>query len=149
MVVTDGREVAVRRACLALLDGLEAGTPAYGAAFETATQTMRARRNQPGGYWIAKDDPRAAEEAVTGAVPLADLSRLALLSNGAARVVDPYRLASWADLLNLCQDSGPAEVLRRLREHEAKVGFGAGTSTADQDDATVAYCVSLPPPDMP
>jgi len=69
VVVTDGREVALRRSCLALLDGLEAGPQGYGAARETAIGALRARRNQPGGYWIAKDDPRAAEEAVTGAVP--------------------------------------------------------------------------------
>ena len=149
VVVTDEREVAVRRSCLGLLDGLEAGTRTHNAALETATQAMRARRNQPGGYWIAKDDPRAAEEAVTGAVPVADLTRLALLSNGAARVVDPYRLATWSALLNLCQANGPAEVLRQLREHEASVGFGAGTSNVDPDDATVAYCIPRQPPNMP
>jgi len=149
VLVTDEREVAVRRSCLALLDGLEAGTRTHNAALETATQAMRARRNQPGGYWIAKDDPRAAEEAVTGAVPVADLTRLALLSNGAARVVDPYRLATWSALLNLCQANGPAEVLRLLGEHEATVGFGARTSNVDPDDATVAYCISRQPPNMP
>ena len=37
VVVTDGREVAVRRSCLALLDGLEAGSPTYDAARETAS----------------------------------------------------------------------------------------------------------------
>jgi len=147
VVITDEREVALRGSCLALLDRLEAGTRAYNAALETATQAMRARRNQPGGYWIAKDDPRAAEEAVTGAVPLADLIRVALLSNGAARVVDPYRLANWSALLNLCRDNGPAEVLRLLREHEASAG--AGTSKVEPDDSTVAYCIPLQPPDMP
>jgi len=147
VLVTDGREVAARRSCLALLDGLEAGPQGYGAARETAIGALRAQRNQPGGYWIAKDDPRVAEEAVTGAVPVADLTRLALLSNGAARVVDPYRLATWSGLLNLCRDNGPAEVLRLLREHEASAG--AGTSKVDPDDSTVAYCIPLQPPDMP
>lgn len=85
---------------------------------------------------------------MTGAVPLADLTRLALLTNGAARVANPYRLATWAALLNQCQDNGPAKVLRLLREHEASVGFGASTSTVDPDDATVAYCVSLQPPEL-
>lgn len=45
---------------------------------------VAARRNQPGGYWIAKDDPHAAEEAVTGGRPLQDLDSVALLSNGAS-----------------------------------------------------------------
>lgn len=147
VVVTDEREIAVRRSCLALLDGLKVGTPAYDAARETAVEAMRARRNQPGGYWIAKDDPRAAEEAVTGAFLFADLAHLALLSNGAARIVDLYRLASWSTLLAPCQDNGPAEILRLLREHEASDAATA-TSKVEPDDATVACCTSQQPPDM-
>lgn len=76
---------------------------------------MRARRNQPGGYWIAKDDPLAAEQAVTGALHLAGLTQAALLSNGATRTVDPYALATWSTLLDLCRTNGPSEVLRLLR----------------------------------
>lgn len=146
MVVTDEREIAARRSCLALLDGLKVGTRAYDAARETAVEAMRARRNQPGGYWIGKDDSRAAEEAVTGAFLLADLAHLALLSNGAARIVAPYRLALWSTLA-LCQDNGPAEILRLLREHEAS-DAAAATSKVEPDDATVAYCTSQQPPDM-
>lgn len=81
------------------------------------------------------------------AIPLANLTHLALLSNGTARGVDPYRLATWSALLNLCHDNGPEEVLRLLREHEASVG--AGISKADPDDATVADCTSLQQPDLP
>ncbi len=50
------------------LDGLTAGTPEYERAMLSATDELRARRNRPGGYWIAKDDPEAAAQAVTGSV---------------------------------------------------------------------------------
>ena len=39
---------------------------------------LRARRNHPGGFWVAKDDPRAADEAVTGQVALRVLRAVAL-----------------------------------------------------------------------
>jgi hypothetical protein len=148
VVVTDEREVAVRHSCLTLLDGLKNGTEAHDAALATATDAMRARRNQPGGYWIAKDDPRAAEEAVTGAVPLADLTHVALLSNGATRIVDPYALATWSTLLDLCRTNGPSGAIRMLRRHEGNVTFSAGNSELKPDDASVALCISLQQPEQ-
>ena len=135
-VLTDEREVATRRVCSAPLDGLHPGTPEFDRVRDSCVQAFRARRNQPGGYWVAKDDPHAAAEAVTGSRPLADLNGVALLSNGASRVVDPYGLTGWAGVLDLLRSGGPAEVIRRVREAEA------GTSHAP-DDATVAHCTDL------
>jgi hypothetical protein len=132
-VLTDDREVAARKACSAPLEGVPRGTPEFDRVLDACRARMRARRNQPGGYWIAKQDPRAAEEAVTGSLPLQDLDGLALLSNGASRVVDPYGLTDWPGVLNLLAANGPAELIRLVRQSEAR------TST-DPDDATVAYC---------
>lgn len=73
VVVTDPREVSVRAEVLAAHDTLADQISAF-----------RARRNRPGGYWIAKDEPAAAVEAVTGSVPLASLTGVALVSNGVA-----------------------------------------------------------------
>ncbi len=89
-VVTDIREVSVRRECTAALNGLLPGTREYEQTEQFVIDALRARRNQPGGYWIAKDDPTAATQAVTGSVPLGQLNGAALLSNGASRIVDPY-----------------------------------------------------------
>jgi len=114
-VVTDVREVAVRRECTARLEGLEAGSRDHQVALDACKQEFRSRRNQPGGYWIAKDDPQAAEEAVTGAVPLAGLTDVALLSNGVTRLVDPYGLATRSTLLDQCRTDGPGAVLEQLR----------------------------------
>jgi hypothetical protein len=140
-VVTDPREVEVRRESLLPLRGLPMETAEYEQAHRSAIEVFRARRNQPGGYWIAKDDPRAAAEAVTGSVPLARLRGAAILSNGASRIVDPYRLAEWPAALELLRASGPDAFLRRIREAEAGAGAaGALPGFQASDDASVAYC---------
>ncbi|MFC4019928.1 hypothetical protein ACFOW4_18555 [Micromonospora sp. GCM10011542] len=140
-VVTDDREVIARRACSAPLDGVPRGTPQYDRVRDSCVTAMRARRNQPGGYWIAKDDPRAAEEAVSGSLPLADLTGVALLSNGASRIVDPYGLTDWPGVLELLAAHGPSGVIRRVRQAEDQA---VGDPDARvPDDATVAHCTHL------
>jgi hypothetical protein len=137
-VVTDPREVDTRRACTTPLEGLELGSAQYERARGPVVEALRARRNQPGGYWIAKDDPRAATEAVTGSVPLGELAGVALLSNGATRIVDPYGLLDWPALMTLLRASGPDQLLGRVRA--AEDGGAAGVP----DDATAAYCAFNP-----
>jgi len=131
-VVTDPRELAVRSECLTSLHGLTAGSPEYERALPAVIDALRSRRNQPGGYWIAKDDPEAALQSVTGSMPLEALAGAGLLSNGASRIVDPYRLAEWPHVVELLRTSGPAEVLRRVREAESE-------PTRGSDDASAAY----------
>lgn len=135
-VVTDPREVDVRAECTVPLRDLRPGTPAYDEVRPGVVSALRARRNQPGGYWIAKDDPAAAAEAVTGSVDLRELRGVALLSNGAARIVDLYGLATWPDALTVLRTHGPDEVLRRVRAAEG----GRPTDGPTPDDASVAYC---------
>ncbi|TYB40761.1 hypothetical protein FXF50_02020 [Micromonospora sp. AP08] len=140
-VVTDPREATARRICSAPLDGVAPGTPEYDRVRESCVAALRARRNQPGGYWIAKDDPYAAEEAVTGSRPLDHLHGVALLSNGASRIVSPYGLTDWAGVRDLIATDGPAEVVRRVRRAEA--GFGTGPDAPVPDDATIVHCTEL------
>ena len=140
-VVTDEREVTARRIATAPLDGVPAGTPEYDRARDLCIEALWARRNQPGGYWIAKDDPNAAKEAVTGSRSLDDLASVALLSNGASRIVNPYGLTDWPRVLKLLGADGPSEIIRRVRQAEA--GRSAGPDGPVPDDATVAHCVGL------
>src|SRR5690606_24582782 len=94
---------------------------------------LRAHRNRPGGFWVAKDDPGAAAEAVTGTCPASGLAGAALPSNGASRVVD-FGLADWAEVMAVRTASGPAEIIRRVRQAEAR-------DQVPPDDATIAHCV--------
>lgn len=135
-VITDPREIEIRDECMAPLRTLVEGTTEHARALASARSTMQARRNQPGGYWIAKDDPRAAVEAVTGTVPLAALDGVALMSNGASRLVDPYRLANWPSVMQVLRASGPHALLHRIRAAEAAQTLPGFESA---DDATIAF----------
>lgn len=141
LVLTDEREVAARRTCSAPLAGLDLGSADYERVRDSCIEQLQARRNQPGGYWIAKDDPAAAAHALTGSEPLDGLSAVALMSNGASRAVTPYGLLNWAALLDVLSAQGPDEVIRRVRNAESLNPGDASAGAAD--DATVAYLTAL------
>jgi hypothetical protein len=106
------------------------------------TTALRRARNRPGGYWVAAADPLAATQAITGSLPRKKLHRAVLLSDGASRLVDVFGLAAWSELLALLDDSGPAELVRRVRAAEAADPQGRRwPRTKRSDDATVVYLV--------
>lgn len=70
-------------------------------------QARTAWHNTPGGYWTVCADPRVAEEARTGSVPLVELAGLALFSDGASRGVDLFAHSSWRATMDLLGDKGP------------------------------------------
>jgi hypothetical protein len=106
------------------------------------TRALRRARNRPGGYWVAAADPQAASHAVTGSLPSKSLHRAALLSDGATRLVDPFGLATWEELLALLAESGPDELLRQVRAAEAVDPEGRQwPRTKRSDDATAVYLV--------
>ncbi len=132
LVVTDPREVTISRPYRAALEAAAEGSDES----HRILRDFRARRNQPGGFWLAKDDPRAAGEAITGSCPTAELNGAVLLSNGASRIVDRFRLTDWPGVLDVLAVHGPAEVIRRVRQAEAR-------HAVPTDDATIAYCSGL------
>jgi hypothetical protein len=132
LVVTDPREVVISRRYGSMLAGLAPGSDEY----RRILAELRSHRNRPGGFWLAKDDPRAADEAITGSFPVAGLAGAVLLSNGAGRIVDPLRLTGWPGVLTLLAEAGPAEVIRLVRQAEAREGLAA-------DDATIVCCTAL------
>jgi hypothetical protein len=134
MVVTDDREATLRRNLDPLLESRVPGTPEHDAAIRSYVGALRARRNQPGGYWLAKDDPVAADEAVCGILSGSQDTSFALLSNGVTRLVDRYSILTWEALFDLCCSGGPSEVLRVLRDHETRID----PDGTDTDDATAA-----------
>jgi hypothetical protein len=106
------------------------------------TTALRRSRNQPGGYWVAAADPLAATQAITGSLRSKDLHRAVLLSDGASRLVDVFGLATWNELLMLLDESGPGELVRRVRAAEAADPQGRRwPRTKSHDDATGIYLV--------
>jgi hypothetical protein len=132
LVVSDPREVIISRSYEPALQAAARGSDEY----HRVLKELRANRNQPGGFWLAKDDPRAADEAITGSCPLSELTGAVLLSNGASRIVDRFQLADWPEVMAILAASGPAEIIRRVRQAEARHAVAA-------DDATIAYCTDL------
>lgn len=136
LVVSDHRELAIGRPYRSALDATVEGSAEYEQARRDAIDVLRANRNRPGGYWVAKEDPRAAAEAIVGGCPVAEVTGAVLLSNGASRIVDRFRLADWPEVFAVLASSGPAAIIRRVRQAEARQAVAA-------DDATIAYCTDL------
>jgi hypothetical protein len=70
------------------------GTAEHDQSVSRLVQTQQSLRNQPGGYWVAAADPAAASESLTGATHLSEVRHVAVLSDGAARLVK-FGLAGW------------------------------------------------------
>jgi hypothetical protein len=136
LVVSDSREVTIAGPYRSALETAVRGSAEYERIRREGTDVMRAKRNQPGGYWVAKEDPRAAAEAVIGDCPSSELTGAVLLSNGASRIVDRFRLADWPEILATLASTGPDAIIHRVRQAEARQAVAA-------DDATLAYCTAL------
>jgi hypothetical protein len=80
---------------------------------EYTFEAVRRLRNQPGGFWVASTEPKAAYEAVRGTTDRADVELVAVLSDGAARYVERYG-HSWDDLFDLLTTDGPRELVERV-----------------------------------
>lgn len=128
VVSTDRREVVVSQIYQRLLE--------RGDDPQRVLRDLRANRNRPGGFWVAKDDPRAADEAVTGRLPVTEVSTATLLSNGASRIVDRFALTDWPGLLTVLASTDPAAVIDRVRQAEE-------SHAVPPDDATITHCTAL------
>jgi hypothetical protein len=119
---------------------LQPGTPEHETAWRAYTRGLEEARNRPGGYWLAAADPAAAGHALTGTEPLADLSAVALLSDGASRLADRFDLATWAEVCDiLCRD-GPPGLIERVRAAESTDPRGERWPRGKiHDDATAVF----------
>src|ERR1017187_65640 len=111
-VVTDKRMDEVVAAEYQAMLALPTGTPEHQAARIAFVRKQQPMRNQPGGYPVASTDPRAAGEALTGSFPARDIWRGAMLSDGVTRFAE-FGLGTWAELLSILADSGPAGLFAR------------------------------------
>jgi hypothetical protein len=103
---------------------------------ERDAEAIEARRNAPGGFWVARHEPEAAREALVGRVPLAELTAAHLVSDGITRSVDLLGLHDDAALArDLARD--PDTVVRRIRRAEEALDARRAPRKR-HDDATVA-----------
>jgi hypothetical protein len=144
VAITDLRADEVRGAQRRELDATPCGTPEHDEALRRHVQSSWEYRNRPGGFWVAAADPSVADEAIVGDLPLGDVASVALLSDGASRIVDLFALADWPEVVTLLASTGPDELIRRVRAAEDEDPRGARWARGKaHDDATVAHCVDL------
>lgn len=97
-------------------------------------------RNKPGGFWVAGANPDVVSQAVRASWPRDEVASLALLTDGAARVVDLFHDQTWPEVIETIIDEGPQIVLDRTRELEATDPDRSRWPRAKtNDDATIAH----------
>ncbi len=139
-VITDTRVDSTAQAERAEADRYPIGAPEKQAALVRMKHAELAAKNQPGGFWVAAVDPTVIKHATTGSVPLNKLRRAVVLTDGAARIVSLFGLLDWHDVLDLLDESGPGELVRRVRAVEAADPDGTRwPRNKRSDDATVVY----------
>ncbi|MCO8274788.1 protein phosphatase 2C domain-containing protein [Actinoplanes sp. TRM 88003] len=125
-------------------DTFAIGSVEKNAAMVQMKHAELAMRNRADGYWIAAADPTAAEHALNGLISTGELRRFAVLTDGAARIVNPFGEMSWAGLLDLAETDSPEAVLRRVREAEAGDPLGVRwPRNKRSDDATLILALDV------
>lgn len=138
-IITDNRVRATALAERAEADALPADSPAKAEALVRMKHAELAARNVPGGFWIAGADPTVVEHALTGTVPVKAVSRVALLTDGAARAVDTFKVYDWPDFFTAVTADGPSKLIERVRIAEDADPMGIRQPRNKiHDDATVA-----------
>lgn len=138
---TDNRIAQVGRPERAALSQHQTGTMDHASALRRLVDAQRQHRNRPGSYWVAAAVPDAAYHAITGTVQRQQLTRAALTTDGAARLVERFHLATWPDALDLVDQHGPGALIDQVREAERSDPAGQRWPRGkDHDDATIALC---------
>lgn len=99
-----------------------------------SADAVEALRNAPGGFWLARHEPEAADEALVGSEPLADLRAVHLVSDGITRLIDLLGLHT-AGSLGTALLENPDGVLQQLRAAERSLD-PAARPRKPHDDAT-------------
>jgi hypothetical protein len=100
---------------------------------------VRSQRNQPGGFWVASTDPKAAYQAVQGSCELAGDSSVLLLTDGVTRLVDFYG-QTWDSLAATAASQGPGSLITAVRQREDAQPPPYGKQ---HDDATAIHITAI------
>jgi hypothetical protein len=136
-VVVDERVDATARPERDEADRHPYGSPEKQAALLTMKHAELAARNSSGGYWVAAQDDRVVGEALAGRWH--GVRRLAVLTDGAARIVRMFGELGWQQVL----DHDPASLIERVRELESTdPDCRRWPRNKRHDDATVAIATA-------
>ncbi|WP_030392955.1 protein phosphatase 2C domain-containing protein [Kitasatospora purpeofusca] len=142
LVKTDLRVDTVVPELRAETERFATGTPEHTESVRRMVTAQRLTRNTAGGYWVAASHSEAAHHALTGAVSVAGVQAVAVLSDGASRLVTEYQAATWAEAFSVLRSAGADGLIAAVRKAEATdpdglrwPRFKAG------DDAAVAFCL--------
>lgn len=139
-VVVDDRVSKTARPLRAIADALPYGSPEKTAALVEMKHAELAARNTDGGFWVAMNDPIAVDHAISWTVRRAEAKRLAILTDGAARLVDPFAAMDWSALLDLLTSGGPGALIDRVRAMELEDSAALKWPRNKlSDDATAVY----------
>lgn len=117
--ITDDRidgAVRTRAGALAAEAGL-AEAPA-----EMRFAALDQMRNVDGGFWCAHTNPDAAQHALTGRTPLADLRAIVAASDGGTRGFQRFGAHSLARFADLASDGLLADIAGEIRAAEGAAG---------------------------
>ncbi len=118
------------------------GNSPHAFALLSRAEKFAAWRNRPGGFWVAGTDPAAAREAVTGTVPLQEVTSVSALTDGATRLTDLFALHTWTTTLRILDTEGPAGLIQRTRAAETADPAGERwPRPKTSDDATAIHWV--------
>jgi serine/threonine protein phosphatase PrpC len=142
-VLTDDRVDTTAQPERAEADRYPIGSPEKRSALIRMKHAELAVRNQPGGYWVAAADPMVATHALSGEFVLHEVRRVAVLTDGAARVVSMFDLLNWSGVLDVLTETGPTDVIRRVRAQETADPNGTKwPRNKASDDATVVFATA-------
>jgi hypothetical protein len=139
-VVIDDRLKRVATADQAALVQLGTGSSSQGS--NSAVRAGHAvHRRDSDGLWGASTNPNAADRALTGTIHRRELRRAAVLTDGAARLADYFRMMDWPSFLDLLDRGGPEALIERLRDVERSDPRGQRWPRVRvHDDATAVLC---------
>lgn len=94
-------------------------------------------RNTDEGFWAASTRPEAGGAAYVGSVPVGQVAEVALLTDGAATLVERHG-RPWAETLGILREHGPRRLLAMVRE--ADESGPPPVRAKRHDDATAVLC---------
>ncbi|MEU1734409.1 hypothetical protein [Streptosporangium sp. NPDC020145] len=140
-VIADKRVEQLLGSLIDATKAVPVGSPEHEERLIKLVSEQRKLRNVQGGYWLAGAIPEAAEHAIVGSVAAENIHCAAVMTDGAASLVDLYQAMSWKDALKEFASEHPYKWIERVREIEiADSDAVRWPRYKTSDDATLALC---------